>query len=65
MSRRAGHGAELVEGYPVDVDGGRVDVVAGYVGTVDLFERAGFHIAGPTTGHTGGRPRWVMRMELR
>jgi GNAT superfamily N-acetyltransferase len=56
------HGAELVEGYPVD---GRVDVISGYVGTVSLFEGAGFARIAPTTGRSGGRPRWVMRRELR
>ena len=59
------HGAELVEGYPVDSDGGRVDVISGYVGSVDLFEHAGFERAAPTSGRSGGQPRWVMRRELR
>ncbi len=59
-----GHGAELVEGYPVETGGGRVDVVSGYVGTVELFERAGFVRAAPTTGRSGGQPRWVMRRDL-
>jgi GNAT superfamily N-acetyltransferase len=56
------HGAELVEGYPVD---GRVDGISGYVGTVSLFESAGFTRVAPTTGRSGGRPRWVMRRDLR
>lgn len=64
VQHAADNGAEVVEGYPVDVGGGRVDVVAGYVGTVELFERAGFQRAAPTTGHSGGRLRWVMRKEL-
>jgi GNAT superfamily N-acetyltransferase len=55
------HGAEVVEGYPV---AGRVDVISGYVGTVELFERAGFERAAPTTGRSGGRQRWVMRLVL-
>ena len=59
------HGAEVVEGYPVEAGGGRVDVISGYVGTVALFERAGFERAAPTTGRSGGRPRWVMRKVLR
>ncbi|NEK60461.1 GNAT family N-acetyltransferase [Geodermatophilus sabuli] len=59
------HGAEVVEGYPVEADAGRVDVISGYVGTVELFERAGFERAAPTTGRSGGRPRWVMRRHLR
>jgi GNAT superfamily N-acetyltransferase len=49
------HGAEVVEGYPVETGGGRVDVISGYVGTVDLFEQAGFERAAPTTGRSGGR----------
>ena len=59
------YGAEIVEGYPVETGGGRVDVISGYVGTVALFERAGFAQAAPTTGHSGGRPRWVMQKVLR
>jgi GNAT superfamily N-acetyltransferase len=58
-------GAEVVEGYPVETGGGRVDVISGYVGTVELFEGAGFTRAAPTTGHSGGRPRWVMQKRLR
>ena len=59
------HGAEVVEGYPVETGGVRVDVISGYVGSVELFERAGFERAAPTTGRSGGRPRWVMRKLLR
>lgn len=58
-------GAEVVEGYPVETGGGRVDVISGYVGTVALFERAGFERAAATTGRSGGQPRWVMRKSLR
>ena len=52
------HGAEVVEGYPVDPGDGRDDVVSGYVGTVGLFERAGFQRAALTTSRSGGYPRW-------
>jgi GNAT superfamily N-acetyltransferase len=58
------HGAEIVEGYPVETGGDRVDVISGYVGTVALFEQAGFELAAPTKGRSGGRPRWVMRRSL-
>lgn len=58
------HGAEVLEGYPVDAGGTRVDVISGYVGTVGLFEGAGFHRASPTTAHSGHRERWVMRREV-
>lgn len=59
------HDAEAVEGYPVETGGGRVDVISGYVGTVELFERSGFERAAPTQGRSGGQPRWVMRKILR
>lgn len=49
----------------MDAAGGRVEVISGYVGTVKLFERAGFMRAAPTTGRSGGQPRWVMRKMLR
>ena len=49
----------------METGGGRVDVISGYVGTVELFEKAGFTRAAPTTGRSGGRPRWVMRKVLR
>lgn len=45
-------------------DDDRVDVISGYVGTSRLFESAGFTQAAPTTGHSGGRDRVVMRLEL-
>jgi ribosomal protein S18 acetylase RimI-like enzyme len=58
-------GAAIVEGYPVDTDGARVDVISGYVGTVALFERHGFERYAETTAHSGGANRWVMRRTLR
>jgi GNAT superfamily N-acetyltransferase len=58
------YGADVVEGYPVDLGPGeRVDVISGYVGTRRLFEAAGFEVAGPTTGRSGGQPRVVMRCD--
>ncbi len=64
VAHAAAHGAEIVEGYPVERGEAKVDVISGYVGTVELFERAGFHRAAPTTAHSGHRPRWLMRLEL-
>lgn len=61
----ADNGAEVVEGYPVDAGGERVDVISGYVGTVEFFERAGFDRAAATTGKSGGHPRLVMRKWVR
>ena len=65
VEHAAGHGAEVVEGYPVDAGCGRVDVISGYVGSVRLFEGAGFSKAAETTGQSGGKPRWVMRKRIR
>src|SRR4051812_27462225 len=65
VAHAAASGAEVVEGYPVDVgEGERVDRISGYVGTRRLFEAAGFTRAADTAGHSGGRPRVVMRREL-
>ena len=64
VEHAAAHGASVVEGYPVETGGTRVDVISGYVGTVALFEAAGFHRAAPTTAHSGHRERWLMRREL-
>jgi GNAT superfamily N-acetyltransferase len=59
-----GMGATVVEGYPVDPGGERVDQTAGYVGTTALFEAHGFSRVCPTSGHSGRKPRWLMRREL-
>jgi GNAT superfamily N-acetyltransferase len=65
VAHASASGAEVVEGYPVVVDGGdRVDISSGYVGTSRLFEAAGFTQAAQTTGHSGGRRRVVMRREV-
>ena len=65
VEHAAAHGAQVVEGYPVDVaPGERVDVISGYVGTRRTFEAAGFTVAGGTTSRIGGRARVVMRREL-
>jgi len=58
------HGATAVEGYPADVGTDRVDVISGYVGTTALFEAHGFTRVQKTTGHSGGRERWIMRRGL-
>ncbi|WP_250444955.1 GNAT family N-acetyltransferase [Actinotalea sp. C106] len=64
VEHAAAHGAEVVEGYPAETGGTRIDQISGYVGTVELFEAAGFHRASTTTAHSGHRPRWLMRREL-
>lgn len=57
-------GAAVVEGYPADTGGERVDVISGYVGTVALFEKHGFSRVQATDAHSGATVRWVMRREL-
>jgi GNAT superfamily N-acetyltransferase len=57
-------GAAVLEGYPVDPGGERIDQTSGYVGTVQLFEAHGFSRVGQTSGRRGGQPRWLVRREL-
>lgn len=58
------HGATIVEGYPADTSGDRIDVSSAYVGTRSLFERHGFTKASDTTSKGGGKPRVLMRRTL-
>jgi GNAT superfamily N-acetyltransferase len=58
-------GAPAVEGYPVDNRGEKVDTTMAYVGTRELFERAGFTKAADTRSVSGGFPRVLMRLQLR
>ncbi|MET0716713.1 MAG: GNAT family N-acetyltransferase [Mycetocola sp.] len=59
-----GRGAPVVEGYPVDNNGERVDQTMAFVGTRSMFERAGFTKAADTDSVSGGFPRIVMRKML-
>ena len=58
-------GSPVIEGYPVDNQGKKVDVTMAYVGTRKLFEDAGFTKAADTRSVSGGFPRVVMRLDLR
>ncbi|GAA1468106.1 GNAT family N-acetyltransferase [Microbacterium thalassium] len=58
-------GAPVVEAYPVDNDGARVESTMAYVGTRALFERAGFVKVSDTTSVLDGFPRILMRLDLR
>lgn len=64
VAHAAAQGAEVVEGYPAETGGAKIDTISGYVGTVELFETAGFHKAADTTAHAGHRERSLMRREL-
>ncbi len=56
-------GAPVVEGYPVDNRGAKVDLTMAYVGTRALFEHAGFTLAAPTRATSAGFPRVLMRRD--
>jgi hypothetical protein len=57
-------GAPVVESYPVDNRGERVDQTMAFVGTRVMFERAGFTKVADTQSVSGGFPRIVMRRML-
>jgi GNAT superfamily N-acetyltransferase len=59
------HGAPVVEGYPLDNKGRKIDLTMAYVGTRRLFERAGFTKAADTGSVLNGFPRVLMRLDLR
>lgn len=58
------NGAPVIEGYPVDNQGAKVDLTMAYVGTRGLFDKAGFEVAAETTSVINGFPRLLMRKEL-
>jgi GNAT superfamily N-acetyltransferase len=58
------HGAPVVEAYPVDNEGRKVDLTMAYVGTRTLFERAGFEKVADTDSVLNGFPRVLMRLDV-
>ncbi|MGW2095237.1 GNAT family N-acetyltransferase [Promicromonospora sukumoe] len=61
----AEHGATALDAFPVEPeDGVRVPVSAAFVGTVAMFERAGFDRLAPTDATSGRLTRWHMRREI-
>lgn len=59
------HGAQTLEGYPVQTGGARMASASAYTGTAGMFERAGFTVAAETTSRAGGGlPRVVARLDL-
>ena len=58
------NGATVIEGYPAEPEGERIDQTAAYVGTTRLFEEHGFERVQLTKGRSGRKPRWLMRREL-
>ncbi len=59
------NGAVAIEGYPLDNRGAKINQTMAYVGTVSLFESAGFVKAADTTSVLDGFPRLLMRRDLR
>jgi GNAT superfamily N-acetyltransferase len=57
-------GAPCVESYPADTNGQRMDLTMAFVGTRDMYERAGFSKVADTDAIAGGFPRIVMRRML-
>lgn len=60
----AEHGAPAVEAYPVDPGERRMDLTMAFVGTLRMFEKAGFTVVGETTATASGMPRLVVRRVL-
>jgi GNAT superfamily N-acetyltransferase len=60
------HGAKILEAYPLDTEtGAAINPDAAYMGTLPMFERAGFRVVSPTGSTSAGRPRVVVRRDLR
>ena len=60
------NGAATLEAYPVDVDArGPIPASALYTGMLSTFLKAGFAVASDTGSSSGGRPRKLVRLELR
>ena len=57
-------GAPGVEAYPIDPQGRRVEVGAGYVGIASMFDRAGFRRVRVTDAHSGRLPRHLVRLDF-
>ena len=58
------NGAPVLEAYPIDPAGARLDVAFSYVGFTGMFEAAGFRRIVETDARSAGRPGLLMRLEL-
>jgi GNAT superfamily N-acetyltransferase len=56
-------GVTTMEGYPVDNQGARISGAFAYVGTMSLFESAGFVRVAETRARSGGIARWIVRLQ--
>ena len=57
-------GAPGVEAYPIDPEGRRVEVGAGYVGIASMFDAAGFRRVLVTEAQSGHLPRILVRLDF-
>ncbi|MEU4363451.1 GNAT family N-acetyltransferase [Promicromonospora sp. NPDC023987] len=61
----AAQGATTLDAFPVEPEPGRrIPVSAAFVGTVGMFERAGFDRLAPTDATSGRLTRWHLRREV-
>lgn len=59
------HGATLLEAYPTDVADGRIPSANAYMGTLSMFERAGFAEVDRRQANGSVRPRPIVRRAIR
>jgi len=60
----AEQGAPTLESYPIMDWGEPMTLSAAYPGTVEMFQKAGFHKVLATEARSGGQPRVIMRYDL-
>jgi len=59
-------GAKVLEAYPVEIGSDKtMNAESAYTGTLPMFERAGFKVVSATDSKAAGRPRVVVRRDLR
>jgi len=58
------HGAEWLEAYPADTSGDRIPSANAYMGTVSMFERAGFEVVARRRANRVSPVRPIVRLRL-
>jgi GNAT superfamily N-acetyltransferase len=58
------YGAPAIEAYPVDPGGKRISTSFAYVGTITMFEAAGFRRVLVTQARSASLARWLARLDL-
>jgi GNAT superfamily N-acetyltransferase len=59
------HGATLLEAYPADTSSGRIHSANAYMGTLSMFERAGFKEVARRQANSAVRARPIVRRAIR